>query len=69
MLTERKGFIRLSFRSKGDFPANQIAQQYFDGGGHKNAAGGNSELGMDETIQKLKKILPLFREQLDFQIR
>jgi len=69
MLTERKGLIRLSFRSKGDFPANQIAKEYFEGGGHKNAAGGNSHLGMDKTIHKLKEILPRFRQQLDFTIQ
>ena len=68
MMTERKGLIRLSFRSKGDFPANHIARDYFDGGGHKNAAGGNSELSMEDTIQKLKEILPLYSEQLDFVI-
>jgi phosphoesterase RecJ-like protein len=69
MLTERKGLIRLSFRSKGNFPANQIAREYFEGGGHKNAAGGNSFLDMEETIKKIMQILPLFREQLNFEIR
>ena len=68
MLTERDKLIRLSFRSKGDFPANQIASEYFEGGGHKNAAGGNSNVSMDETIKKIKEILPLFKEQLDFVI-
>jgi phosphoesterase RecJ-like protein len=69
LMTERKSLIRLSFRSKGDFPANQIAREYFEGGGHKNAAGGNSELSMEDTIQRLREILPLFSEQLDFQIQ
>jgi phosphoesterase RecJ-like protein len=68
MMTERQDLIRLSFRSKGDFPANKIASDYFEGGGHKNAAGGNSYLTMEETIQKVKEILPLFREQLNFTI-
>ena len=68
MLTERDNLIRISFRSKGDFPANQIASEYFEGGGHKNAAGGNSHVSMEETVKKLRNILPLFREQLDFVI-
>ena len=68
MMTERDDLIRLSFRSKGNFPANQIARDYFEGGGHKNAAGGNSHLSMEETMQKVKQILPLFREQLNFVI-
>ncbi len=69
MMTERKGLIRVSFRSKGDFPANQIASEYFKGGGHKNAAGANSLLSMEETINKIMQILPIFQEQLDFEIR
>lgn len=68
MLTERDDLIRLSFRSKGKFPANKIAWDYFEGGGHNNAAGGNSYTTMEETIQKIISILPLFKEELDFVI-
>lgn len=55
LLTEREDRIRLSFRSKGNFAINQVAQKYFEGGGHKNAAGGNSFVSMDQTIENLKK--------------
>lgn len=65
-LTERDGLIRLSFRSKGDFAVNRIAHEYFDGGGHKNAAGGNSYKTMEETIEKIKSILPLYQHELDY---
>jgi len=68
LLSEREDLIRLSFRSKGKFPANQIALKYFEGGGHTNAAGGNSFVSMEETIQKIISILPLFRTDLDFII-
>jgi phosphoesterase RecJ-like protein len=68
-LTERDGLIRLSFRSKGDFAVNQIANKYFDGGGHKNAAGGNSYQTMDETLEKIKQILPLYQHELDYSIQ
>lgn len=64
MITERGDHLRLSFRSKGDFAVNQIAKQYFEGGGHRNAAGGNSYLDMEETIQKIKDILPLFLHEI-----
>lgn len=57
LLTHRNDKIRLSFRSKGDFAINGIAKTHFDGGGHLNAAGGNSILPMDETIEKLKKVM------------
>lgn len=57
MLTQRKDFIRLSFRSKGKFPVNIIANNEFEGGGHLNAAGGNSNLSMPETIDKLRQVM------------
>lgn len=65
LLTEKEGKIRISFRSKGNFAVNQIAQTYFEGGGHKNAAGGNSFLSMEETIKKLNSILPNYKSELN----
>lgn len=57
LLTEKEDGIRLSFRSKGDVFVNKIAQTHFAGGGHVYAAGGNSTLSLDETIQKLETLL------------
>jgi len=68
LLTERDNLIRLSFRSKGKFAVNQIAGKYFEGGGHVNAAGGNSYVSIEETMNKIKEILPEFNEQLDYVI-
>lgn len=48
--TERDGYIRISLRSKGDFSVNDFVRKYFSGGGHKNAAGANSYLSMQESI-------------------
>lgn len=48
-LAQRK-FIRVSLRSRGDVDVNLFARKYFDGGGHKNAAGGKSFVSMQETI-------------------
>lgn len=39
-----------SFRSKGDFDVNTFARKYFNGGGHYNAAGGNSTLPLEENV-------------------
>ena len=53
--------IKISFRSKGDFDVNEFAKKYFNGGGHKNAAGGRSDINMSDTIdyflQKLDEFL------------
>ena len=56
MLREDKNQIKLSFRSQGDIPVNTIAEQ-FGGGGHKNAAGGESTESMEATLAKLRKLL------------
>ena len=49
--------IKISFRSQGDFDVNQFARDYFNGGGHHNAAGGKSEVSMEETIRKFEDLV------------
>ena len=56
--------IKISFRSKGTFSVNQFARENFSGGGHDNAAGGKSDLSMDETIKKFNSLLPRNKVQL-----
>ena len=65
LLVEKEGKIRISFRSKGDFAVNDIAFKYFAGGGHKNAAGGDSFVSMQETIEKLHSILYLYKTEIN----
>jgi len=61
MMIEDVNRIKLSFRSKGDFPANHVAK-IFDGGGHFNAAGGTLpvHLSLDEAAEKIKTVLEEF---------
>lgn len=57
--------VRISFRSKGGFSVNDLAAQYFEGGGHKNAAGGSSYRTLGETIAFFKgTILPKYADEL-----
>ena len=49
--------IKISFRSQGTFDVNQFSRAHFSGGGHINAAGGKSELSLDETIKKFESII------------
>ena len=49
--------IKISFRSQGDFDVNQFARDYFNGGGHRNAAGGKSEGTMEETVAKFEDLV------------
>lgn len=61
MFSERDGIIKISFRSKGaENPVNVMAAEHFDGGGHANAAGGMSNLSVDETLEKIKNLIPQY---------
>lgn len=64
LISERKENIKLSFRSLGDFSVNDFARKHFDGGGHKNAAGGQANLTFDETLKKFLDLLPLYKKEL-----
>lgn len=64
LIIERPDTVKLSLRSTGDFPANEICKKYFKGGGHRNAAGGQSDLSLDDTVLKLKEILIEYKSLL-----
>jgi len=68
LLTEKDNQIRISFRSKGNFSVNRLARDFFNGGGHKNASGGNTKIGIENTIGKLKDVLQLFKDELDYTV-
>lgn len=59
----QENHIRVSIRSKGSFPVNELAKQYFEGGGHLNAAGGKSDVSIEETIEIFKNGLILYKNQ------
>ena len=63
-IIERTDKVKLSLRSTGDFPANEICKKYFNGGGHRNAAGGVSDKNLADTITEFKSILPEYKTQL-----
>ena len=60
--TERP-MIKVSLRSVGTFPCNQLAAEFFGGGGHLNASGGEFYGTMEEAKkvfeQALEKYKPL----------
>lgn len=56
-LRDESDYIKISARSKGNFPVNKICENYFNGGGHKNAAGGEFYGTMDEAVALFEKLL------------
>jgi phosphoesterase RecJ-like protein len=61
---ERDGIIRCSFRSKGDFKVNTIAEKYFNGGGHDNAAGGKSYKPLEDVVNRFVSLLPKITKEI-----
>lgn len=64
VIIDRVNAVKISFRSVGNFSVNDFARQNFDGGGHRNAAGGISYLPLDETVRKFISLLPQYKNQL-----
>ena len=63
IFTEHTDFIRVSLRSRGNVDVNLFANRYFQGGGHKNAAGGKSFVTMEETIAHFERSVEEFAKE------
>lgn len=57
LFIEKDDFVKMSFRSKGDFPSNEFASKYFYGGGHLNASGGEFPATLEKTIAYFLEVL------------
>jgi phosphoesterase RecJ-like protein len=64
LIIDRTQAVKMSFRSVGDFSVNDFAREHFNGGGHKNAAGGISMDSLESTVAKFESLLPLYKDKL-----
>ena len=55
-------YIKVSARSTGDFAVNGYCEQYFSGGGHKNAAGGEFRGSMEDARSLVYDIVANLKE-------
>ena len=58
--TEKDNLIRVSLRSQGTFPCNKFSAQYFSGGGHLNASGGQHHGTLQEATAIFEEALVTF---------
>ncbi len=65
MFLQTRKYIRISLRSRGDLDVNVFARKYFQGGGHRNAAGGKSFDNMEETVERFKAAVAEFFSEID----
>lgn len=61
--TERE-VVRVSLRSVDDFPCNRMAEDFFNGGGHLNAAGGELPFPIEDAVQTVEKAIEAYAELL-----
>ena len=59
-----KDMIKVSLRSVGTFPCNKVASEFFNGGGHLNASGGEFYGTMEEAINLFKQALVKYQDLL-----
>ena len=64
LITEKEKDISMSMRSKGNFYVNEFANKHFSGGGHIYAAGGKSDLSLEDTIHKFEELLKEYKDKL-----
>lgn len=69
LFTEKEKYIKASFRSKGEFAVNEVSEKYFNGGGHRNAAGGELYASISETLAQFEKLLPEFENRIKKSIK
>ena len=62
--TERDHVVWVSLRSVDDFPCNEVAARFFNGGGHLNASGGRLDMSMDEAVETVKRAFKAFEDTL-----
>ena len=59
-----KDMIKVSLRSVGTFPCNEVATEFFNGGGHLNASGGEFYGPMEEAVALFKQALVKYEDLL-----
>jgi len=59
-----KGMIKISLRSVGTFPCNQVAAEFFNGGGHLNASGGEFYGPLEDAVTLFKQALVKYEDLL-----
>ena len=59
-----KDMIKVSLRSVGTFPCNEVAAEFFNGGGHLNASGGEFYGPKEEAVALFKQALVKYEDLL-----
>ena len=64
-IREDEELTKVSLRSQGDFPCNKFAADFFNGGGHLNASGGEFYGNIEDAILLFEEGLEKYAELLE----
>jgi len=59
-------YVRVSLRSKGNIDVNRFAIRFFNGGGHRNAAGGRLYMPLDDVPAYFEQALAAWPDEEKF---
>lgn len=59
-----KDMVKISLRSVGSFPCNRVAAEFFNGGGHLNASGGEFYGPLEDAVELFKQALVKYEDLL-----
>ena len=62
--TDKDNLIWISLRSVDDFPCNEMAAEFFNGGGHLNASGGRLQCTLAEAEQVVHRAILKYGDRL-----
>ena len=62
--TDKPNLVWVSLRSVDQFPCNEVAARFYNGGGHLNASGGRLYCSIEEAVEITKKALETFEDAL-----
>ena len=60
----KDNLVWVSLRSVDDFPCNEMAAKFFNGGGHVNASGGRLYCSLDEAEKVVRQAFIHYEDQL-----
>jgi len=64
-IREDEQMVKVSLRSQGKFPCNEFAADFFNGGGHLNASGGEYYGEIEDAISIFENGLEKYTDQLE----
>ncbi len=62
--TDKDNLIWVSLRSVDQFPCNEVAARFFNGGGHLNASGGRLNCSLKEAVKIVEEAFKAFEDKL-----